>query len=846
MATTAVSLGNTGQDQADLAHGPDNPQTETTTQQEQQLQIPAGYKDKMVETITTYRTGWAPDRLLRIPEWMRNILMFRGRQALAWDPGSNNYIDLVSYYRQEGKDQEGESDYLEQYGNNITQMLETGFVGTMSRGVPPTLVRPENAEILADVTTAKAAQEAISIIERMNSIRDMVQIENNTLYLGGVYFKYTRAVLDGDWAGWDEEDVFGTVTVQKPDRYHCFGCGQDTPAARMPPSHACSTCKKPLRPESFYPAEQSDEISLVGQKKVPRAMVKWSVHGPMEIDVDPMANSLAETPILSFDQEVDIGALRRIYPAMFAQITEGLEVGTTPNASYEKLRRNEIYSMGRGYTSDSTNQKPTYSRNWMSPDSYGRLGDKAFAGWMDENFPEGCKVDLVGTVVVDVRAANLTKEWTACLLHKNVGMYPPAIADNVVTFNIRLNDTMDQIHDWIDRCASGMTVYDASKIDRREMAGRAMLPGVFNGIQTKGAGLDKPLGDSIMQFKFELDPEIFSYPNMLIQMCELISGVTPQTFGGGGQEGIETKGGQEQALNTAETRLNIFWGNLKQEHAAASQNALECLQKLMKAGAVGELWDVIQANGSEFRNNYVNWNKMQGHIKVYPDIDQGLPQSPEQIRATLSNLVQMANKGNPIALAIMDIVPNQEAALAVLGTPEMVIPHAAQRSRTLQAINTLMENDYVGVADPQSGQVVNQLPIMPDKRVEDFGVLRDTMRLFWQENGDFAKSNPGGWQRTQEYYDMAIEMETNVAAEEAQRALKVKAAGVPPPAPPNPMEQAAQAMILKDGAEAVTRLQQLSEMPPQPPGVNITPQVTASYDIVKAALDAAKAAKQDK
>ena len=844
MATNTVSLGAVGQDKADLAHTADNPQMQTAQQQEQELQFPTGYKDKLIETITTYRTGWAPDRLLRIPEWMRNILMFRGRQALAWDQGSNSYIDLVAWYRQNAKEQEGESEYLEQYGNNITQMLETGFVGTMSRGVPPTLVRPENAEILADVTTAKAGQEAISIIERMNNIREMVQVENNILYLGGVYFKYTRAVLDGDWAGWDFEDVFGTIDVQKPDRYHCYGCGTETPADQMQ-QRACPQCSKPLGPETFFPAESSQQVALQGQKKVPRAMVKWSVHGPMEVDVDPMAKDLTETPLLSLDQEIDIGALRRIYPAMFDQITDGLEVGTTPNASYEKLRRNEISSMGWGYTSDSSNSKPTYSRNWLTPNSYARLGDKGFANWMDQNFPDGCRVDLVGTVVVNVRKANLVKEWSACLLHKNVGMYPPAIADNVVTFNIRLNDTMDQIHDWIDRCASGMTVYDASKIDRREMAGRVMSPGVLNGVQTKGAGLDKPLQDAIMQFDFKLDPQIFTYPNMLIQMCELISGVTPQVFGGGGQEGIETKGGQEQALDTALTKLNIFWGNLKQEHASASQNALECLQKLMKAGAVGELWDVIETNGSEFRNNYVNWNKMQGHIKVYPDIDQGLPQSPEQIRQTLSHLVEMANSGNPIATAIMDIVPNQESAMAVLGTPDMVIPNAAQRSRTLQAINTLMEQDYVGVPD-QNGMLQNQLPVVPDKRVEDFGTLRDTMRLFWQENGDFKRSNPAGWQRTEEYYDMAIEMETQEAMEEAQRSLKVKAAGVPPPSPPDPAEQQALQVVTQDGARAVGRLQQLSEMPPQPPGVNITPQVSASYDIVKSALDANKAAKQGK
>jgi hypothetical protein len=260
----------------------------------------------------------------------------------------------------------------------------------------------------------------------------------------------------------------------------------------------------------------------------------------------------------------------------------------------------------------------------------------------------------------------------------------------------------------------------------------------------------------------------------------------------------------------------------------------------MAAGAVGELWDVIQANGSEFRNNYVNWNKMQGHIKVYPDIDEGLPQSPEQIRSTIMQIIEMANKNNPIALAIADLVPNQESWVSIIGPPGTVIPHAAQRSRTLQAINTLMENDYIGVVDPQSGQLVNQLPVMPEQEVEDFGVLRDTMRLFWQENGDFRKSNPGGWQRTQEYYKMAVQMETAEAAAEAQRQMQVKMAGAPPPPPPDPVEQAAQALLLKDAAAMVNREVELANMPPQPPGVNITPQVSASANVVKQAVDAAR------
>ena len=189
-------------DSPDVAFGPDNPQYETIEQQQQNLDIDDHFKDMMVDTITAYRSQWAPDRLMRIANWTKNVLMYRGQQVIAWDPGANTYFDALQWWRREGSPKvDGASDNLEKYINNITQMLGDSFIGTMSRGIPPTIIQPENAEVLADVTTAKAAQQAISIIERMNGISKLVRKENSNLYLYGCYFKHTRGVLDGDW-GW--------------------------------------------------------------------------------------------------------------------------------------------------------------------------------------------------------------------------------------------------------------------------------------------------------------------------------------------------------------------------------------------------------------------------------------------------------------------------------------------------------------------------------------------------------------------------------------------------------------------------------------------------------------------
>ena len=54
------------------------------------------------------------------------------------------------------------------------------------------------------------------------------------------------------------------------------------------------------------------------------------------------------------------------------------------------------------------------------------------------------------------------------------------------------------------------------------------------------------------------------------------------------------------------------------------------------------------------------------------------------------------------------------------------------------------------------------------------------------------------------------------------------------------MQQAAADEALKDGAHAIDRLMAIADGPPPPPGVNLTPLVTAAGKIVQTAVDTAR------
>lgn len=854
----------------------DNPLEQTPEETIQNLGIAEEDKNRLVETVTLYRTGWAPDRLLRMALWTRNDLMYRGRQLLGWDQQQGVYYDALALYMQSGEQNEGDDTYLQAFQNNITKMLGTAFIGTMARSVPPTVIRPENAVVLSDVTTAKAGQEAIAIIERMNDIRGLLRNENTMLYLYGCYFKHTRPVIDGAWAGYDEEPEVKMQAQMLPDRYHCSQCGKDVPVGESVPSDSegatgsligqdpdSSTedagsagqgkqcpCGNSLGPANFYPAEQGDELEIVvGTKKVPRAMVKWTVHGPMEFDADPEAKKLKDSPIGALDMEVDIGTLRRIFPK--AKIQDGAQVSTTPNAGFERLRRNESYSQGNSYTSDSFQAKPTYSQVWMQPESYYRLGldekdsdGKTFADRMMDVGPEGLKLSMVGDQVVDIRPAVFEKEWTHCVLIEGCGLYPPSVADDVVPFNIRINGAMDILDDHYQRCSTGIIIADGSKLDRRELAGKRMESGVLNFIKTKSLGQAEPLTNVITQFMPQVDASLREYVPMLWNLAQQIASLPPQVFGVGTQEGVDTASGQAQQLSQAQLGLNVFFENEKVEHAEASQNAIECLQKAHQDGLMNEIWDVEEANGSEFRNKYVDLGKMTGRIRVYPQPDAGLPQSPEQLRDLYKELIGMAGGANPnpIVAEMLDCVANQETVLASIGGEDMVLPSATQRSRTLQHINILLEKQGPMVIQPQPDGTVatsNDLPVKPQIGYEQsFPVLIATIEEFRCENWDEEQSNPEGWQRLEQYYQLALQLEAQQSAQQAQRKKMVMAAGQPSP---DPQEQQAKQLLLADGAKAVQDLANIAAIPPAIaiPGKALPAVVSAAGKILDNALKAA-------
>jgi hypothetical protein len=854
MATAAIPIGQAPAQVAQTAvPGPQNPSQSTPkvpgsdqTNYFTDSNVAEQDKNKLIETIGNLRSGWMQDRMERIRVWMLSVMMEKGIQWVGWDQTANTWFDALAEVRNNNLAEDGESVELEKWMNNITLMFKQVFVGNLTRAIPHSVVRPANAEKPKDTMTAKASQDVLQILDRKNQVRRLMRQIFETLYTFGVFFRYTRPVLDGVQNGYDTENIFEDILIETVPRMKCMGCGLETPTSQLPPQvsgsdemPACPGCNTAMGPESYYGAGEGNRVSLqlAGTRKIPRASVRQTIHSPLEIDVNPNVEEWWQSEILSKDCEIGYGEALKLYPTFREKIQPGASVETTPNADWERLMRTQQKSVTSGYASDLSQSRPTYSENWMNPAAFWTLNDPDFAQRMEKVFPEGAKMTLLGGTCVDLRPAVMRREWSSCRLYEKYGPYCPSIAERVVPFNQRLNAAMQMLDDWMQRSSTGLNVMDVARLDPQKVDKRPLVPGHVFGIPMRINGEARPISETFMHWDLPLNPAAWNYPNMLIQMCQLLILMPPQSFGGGTQEGVDTATGQEQQLGQATSALKPYWENVKDECADAARNEIYWVKQLMKVGALDKLWRVEETKGAGYRNQSVDWSQMEGEVDVFSDEDQGLPTTPDELRQSFIMIFQELSKGNPAAQEWMKVPANQQMVLSTM-LPGSVSPVEAQITKTQIDIQTLVTKPPTPYEDPADGSLKMKLPVEPDKNIEDFETAKQTVRQYMLENCDLRESNQIAWENLNDYIDALEDMDAQVGAERAARQQKVTAAGQPPKPGPDPQTQTALKEILKQALAMVDREAQLAQMDPLLTKGTITGQVQAADHIVQAAIDA--------
>ena len=141
-------------------------------------------------------------------------------------------------------------------------------------------------------------------------------------------------------------------------------------------------------------------------------MVAQNLYCPLEVDCDPAAATLRQSPILNLEVEVHVGALRAAYPAMYDQIAASATSELSSNGSLDRIARQQVFAQTGSSTSILQDQRPTLSRTWIQPWAFDLDDDRAFGERMRAAYPSGLLLVSTGATFLSASEASLSKEWT--------------------------------------------------------------------------------------------------------------------------------------------------------------------------------------------------------------------------------------------------------------------------------------------------------------------------------------------------------------------------------------------------------------------------------------------------
>ncbi len=149
------------QAQRGMEHTPSDPMQGKADEPQNSAQLSEEDQQRLIALVRSYKDQWSQDRVVLMQRCLQNLEFFKGNQFISFGPGEAEFFNAVDWMNQGDHAQDADDKDLYQYCNNFYQMLATGFVAALAPQVPNSKWMPEDAEQLADVTTAKAAQTLI-------------------------------------------------------------------------------------------------------------------------------------------------------------------------------------------------------------------------------------------------------------------------------------------------------------------------------------------------------------------------------------------------------------------------------------------------------------------------------------------------------------------------------------------------------------------------------------------------------------------------------------------------------------------------------------------------------------
>jgi hypothetical protein len=750
---------------------PDDPQLLTGEQVAAKLKLDQDVQAALIELRRTFKMRYQPKRMRFVTEVMRAFEALRGNTyALLNDQSAA--LDTINQLMQ-GFLGQGDDPQLYAHNDNIYQAFCMIFIAALMVDLGKVRYQPADAQDDADLEIAKKASTIQSYNERKNDITSLQQLELLYLWLAGSYFTYVRYVVDKRRAGTSTQDIVKVVPKKiMPDGFICPKCATETPDQKAQVFGAnpqCPKCGTGLSQKDWFEGPTLPVPAVVGQEEVANGMTAFDVVCGLMIDANPDAMKLEDTEILDYTVDIAVSKVRAAYPAMYSSIVSATGSDSASDGDMAMIGR-------QGMTTPGSNNKPittmgliSYSRCWLTAESFNELEDEKIAKELTKRFPDGCKLVMCGQeTFLDAKPESLMDHWTWCGTIKGCGLYPFAAGKVVLDVQERVTGAVNKIDAYMDRVAFGTMLFDADYIDGNAMQNKILTPGNLTGVSRtdEESGQRVPLQDLFHQMTFQIDSEIYKYPDALTTRAQFLAGVMPQVFGGSDSH-IETAAGQEQALNTALGRLKQYINQMRSEKAARARISVNCSIvnmdeeiKIVEENETGDSWNTIKMLKAE----------LTGDFFTYPETDEGFPATYTEIQQRMMQLLS-ENQKLPFVSALLSD-PDVGAVVAHYLLPDQLeLPDEAQRAKLKTILHELLQDPngarvVPNPADPQ-GPPITLPSIMPEPNVDDPGLCVVLAKKCLFKNWQQKETNPKGYGNVLAFLMVSAQMQREQAAENA-------------------------------------------------------------------------------
>lgn len=734
--------------------------------------------EELLRTVwRTHREMWILARRMKIREVLKAIEYDKGNQYIVWDYFGGAYYNPFSGPAPgsvQGSEQGNDETNVYAQTYNLIQWLRKVFTSSLSASIPHVEWWPEDAEDDLDNRASKARSRCYRKIMRDNDEKALLEQALDYLFLCGHYFRRTTWSMDQRITGTHYEPTYEYQMQQvAPDRYSCPQCATETPIDinNPPRTMACPNCGRTLTGADFRKAVDMEMPVQTGQKEVPNGQVRYELWNILNVDVMPQADFtaggvIANTPIIGLSCEVTKGAFRSMYPNAWQKAALSTDSSSLPDAQLERMARERVKLPRLLRATVPTQHTLTYDRVWVTPDAFNILDNKEDADRLKGIFPQGCCASFLVDDLIDIRQAETQKEWTWCGTEKGKGAFPPAVVTAAMDPQDATNDRINAVNEYYDRAGNPPILYN-SKLITSGLNGKVLPPATLLPVPVNNE-MGRGMQDAFFQPTFKMDDGVHNHIQRLIMWAQLLTGITPQTYGQTSKD-INTASGQEQALKVA---MGILWGNWNQvrgEFAESANLGVDCYA----ANNLDDGYAVTKnSDSAEFRNDPIKLEDLSGHAKAYPEADQGYPIGFEEQREIYRELFGMASgkAPNPLVMEILDSYENRRLAMRYLGPPDMELPETKCRYRVLRDIELLIKpadkKGPAGAPIPSTSMTGQQVLLPSVKPDPDFyqpywELVISTVIVYGLGNyDDIMETNPAGFENLRAYLRLANQLKT--------------------------------------------------------------------------------------